>query len=80
MNKLINGKVLKVVLPNMIIVGTLMLITLMILDYYNPLMGFLNRDMSVVFLVIYSLLWIVFFVFIVLRLLAKSKKQDNIGQ
>lgn len=80
MNKLINGKALKVVLPNMIIVGTLMLITLMILDYYNPLMGFLNRDMSVVFLVIYSLLWIVFFVFIVLRLLAKSKKQDNIGR
>lgn len=80
MNKLINSKALKVVLPNMIIVGTLMLITLMILDYYNPLMGFLNRDMSVVFLVIYSLLWIVFFVFIVLRLLAKSKKQDNIGQ
>lgn len=79
MKKLINCKALKIVLPNVLIVGTMMLITLMILDYYNPLMGFLNRGMSIGFLAIYSVLWIGFIISVALRLLLKSKQQDNIG-
>ena len=46
MKTMVNSKFFRVVLPNIAIVLTCMIITLFILDYYNPLMGFLSRAMS----------------------------------
>lgn len=45
--RLIDNIFFKTILPNIAIVLSCMMITLLILDYYNPLMGFLSRGMSV---------------------------------
>lgn len=49
--RFIDNKFLKTILPNIAIVLSCMMITLLILDYYNPLMGFLSRGMSVAVIV-----------------------------
>lgn len=45
--KFADNRFFKTILPNIAIVLSSMMITLFILDYYNPLMGFLSRGMSI---------------------------------
>lgn len=40
------GKIIKKVIPHIALIFTAMLITLLILNYLNPLMGFLTRGIS----------------------------------
>ena len=78
MNKLLNNKIVRIGLSNVVLVGTCMLVTLVILDYYNPLMGFMTRDMSKAFLTCYAILLVLFVITFVLRMcFGKSNCKDR---
>lgn len=78
MNKLLNNKIVRIGLPNVVLVGTCMLVTLLILDYYNPLMGFMTRDMSKVFLAGYVILLVLLVITVALRIcLSKLSCKDR---
>lgn len=61
----IKTKLVKVslrILPHLLIITTAMIITLCVLDYLNPLMGFLSRKMSKGLIVIWAVsicVWVI---------------------
>ena len=73
--KIINNKFFRVILPNIVIVITFMMITLLILDYYNPLMGFLKRGMSVGVIVAWIVAVVVYVVGVGIRKLSRDKSE-----
>lgn len=62
-----DNKFVKTILPNIAIVLSCMMITLLILDYYNPLMGFLSRGMSIAVIVLWIVAIAVYFLALCVR-------------
>ena len=76
MIKLINSKFFKTVLPNIAIILSCMMLTLTILDYYNPLMGFLSRGMSVGVIAIWIAVLVLYVLTLTIRIVYKNKTKD----
>ena len=76
MIKLINSKFFKTVLPNIAIILSCMMLTLIILDYYNPLMGFLSRGMSVGVIAIWIAVLVLYVLTLTIRIVYKNKTKD----
>lgn len=67
---------MKKIIPHLCIILTLMMITLFILNYLNPLMGFLSRGMSKVVIVLW-ILSIIAAVACIIASLATKKSIDD---
>lgn len=65
---------MKKIIPHIAIILTAMMITLFILDYLNPLMGFLSRGMSKFVIVLWILSLIGAFFCIVSSVIKKAKE------
>lgn len=73
MSRIVDNKFFKVILPNIVIVLCCMIITLLILDYYNPFMGFLARGMSVCVIVTWIVTLVMYLLALGIRLVIKNK-------
>ena len=76
MIKLINSEFFKTVLPNIAIILSCMMLTVTILDYYNPLMGFLSRGMSVGVIAIWIAVLVLYVLTLTIRIVYKNKTKD----
>lgn len=64
---------MKKIIPHLCIILTAMMITLLILNYLNPLMGFLSRGMSKVVIGLWIISVIATIVCIVIGIVQKGK-------
>lgn len=64
---------MKKIIPHLCIILTAMMITLLILNYLNPLMGFLSRGMSKVVIALWLISIIATVVCIVVSIIQKGK-------
>lgn len=71
MSRIVDNKFFKTILPNVVIVISCMIITLLILDYYNPLMGFLDRGMSIAVIIVWGVTLLTYLVGLCVRLAKK---------
>lgn len=77
----IKTKLVKVslrILPHLLIITTAMIITLCVLDYLNPLMGFLSRKMSKGLIVIWAVMICVWFASKIVGLINKHKERGSV--
>ena len=77
MMRLTDNKFFKIILPNIAIVLSCMMITLLILDYYNPLMGFLSRGMSVAVIAVWLVAVILYFATTIIRVACNVKARKG---
>lgn len=67
---------MKKLIPHIAIILTAMIITLVILNYLNPLMGFLSRGISKIIIC----LWIASIISLFIYTLSKLIKKDNYNE
>lgn len=77
MMRIADNKFFKTILPNIAIVLSCMMITLLILDYYNPLMGFLSRGMSVGVIVTWLTSIVLYIVALCIRMAGRARADKN---
>lgn len=77
MSRIVDNKFFKTILPNIVIIISCMMITLLILDYYNPLMGFLARGMSIGVIVAWIVSIVLYTLALVMRIIVKGKLRKN---
>ncbi len=64
---------MKKIIPHLCIILTLMMITLFILNYLNPLMGFLSREMSKAVITLWIVSLVATAICIITNFIAKKK-------
>jgi len=64
---------MKKIIPHIAIILTAMMVTLFILDYLNPLMGFLSRDMSKAVIVLWIISLVATVICIVTSIIRRKK-------
>lgn len=65
------------IIPHIAIILTAMMITLFILDYLNPLMGFLSRNISKIVIILWITSIIATIISAIISIIHKTKDGDD---
>ncbi len=65
------------IIPHIAIILTAMMITLFILDYLNPLMGFLSRNISKIVIILWITSIIATIISVIISIIHKIKDGDD---